>query len=47
MKPIYHEYDDEFLNRKTLTSNDDFIDDATYFLIDRANYESKDLDSAD
>ena len=47
MQPVYHEYNDEYLNRETLTSNEDFINDASFFLIDRANYKPKDLDTTD
>ena len=45
MQPTYHEYDDEYLTRDVLMNNESFLKDATYFLIDRANYDDTDLNT--
>ena len=43
--PLYHEYDDKFLNKDTLIKDEDFIDDASAFLIDRGGYKAEELDT--
>jgi hypothetical protein len=43
--PLYHTYKQEFLNRDTLIEDEDFIDDASSFLIEREGKKAEDLDT--
>jgi hypothetical protein len=43
--PLYHEYDEKYLNKNTLIKDNDFIDDASAFLIDREGYRAEELDT--
>lgn len=43
--PLYHEYDQKHLNKETLIEDEDFIDDASAFLIDRGGYKAEEIDT--
>ena len=43
--PLYHTYKQEFLNRDSLIEDEDFIDDASSFLIEREGKEAEELDT--
>lgn len=43
--PLYHTYKQEFLNKDSLIKDEDFIDDASSFLIEREGKKAVDLDS--
>ena len=45
--PLYHEYVPEDLNKETLMQDEDFVNDAAYFLIDRGGYGAEELDTDD
>jgi hypothetical protein len=42
---LYHTYKPEFLNRDTLIEDEDFIDDASTFLIEREGKDAEELDT--
>ena len=42
---LYHTYKPEFLNRDTLIENEDFINDASTFLIEREGKDAEELDT--
>lgn len=43
--PLYHEYLPEDMNKDTLLQDEDFVNDAAYFLIDRGGYAAEELDT--
>ena len=42
---VYNNYAPEFLNKEDLIKEEDFIDDAVYFLIDRGGYTLDEIDT--